>query len=174
MNDRNIKPVTNKISDEELYNLLDVDLSFRKNVEYLRDNDIKIDDKRVRRILKNKKNNYYNISNSVSEEVLSTTINDKMETSPHHNYNFTDSSSSEIYHIDNTESLEMNYDEFYTIQETEDEEIDYCEVINEEYNKFQYDLEVREMNLRHFTCIEAGNEFYELIDEVCGTNLSSY
>jgi hypothetical protein len=53
--DRELSTKQNKLSDEEIYALLNPNLSIRKNREFLNDNDIKISEKKLRALLKKKK-----------------------------------------------------------------------------------------------------------------------
>lgn len=78
LSERDIKKVNNKITDEELYNLLDVNLSIRKNQQFLKDNDINVGKERINKILNNKKNNIISI-NQDNNCYVSSSINDKTE-----------------------------------------------------------------------------------------------
>ena len=51
------KVLSGKLSDNELYKIIDIKLSFRKNIEILRDSDIKISQKKLQELLKMKKEN---------------------------------------------------------------------------------------------------------------------
>lgn len=85
LKNRGLKTDSNKVTDEELMGLLDINLSVRKNMDFLKDNDIKVGKDRVNKLLNQLKNNYISINNisintiQSEEEHLSTTINVKME-----------------------------------------------------------------------------------------------
>lgn len=46
------------------------------------------------------------------------------------------------------------------------------ESINDEFEKYQEELLVREKKLKLITNLEVEDDFYKLIDDVCGTELS--
>lgn len=54
----------------------------------------------------------------------------------------------------------------------EEERNDYIEEINNEYDKYQEELSIREKKLKLITRISIDDEFFKLVDEVCGSNLS--
>lgn len=108
LKNRNIKTDSNKVSDEELIELLDVNLSVRKNLQFLKDNNIKVSKDRVNKLLNYKKNISINQFNSSNEELLSTTLNVKMESKDSEESNFIVTSDSEnIYNVDETDWNEL-------------------------------------------------------------------
>ena len=52
---RMIKTDNNKLSDNEVLDMIDITLSYRKTYEWFKGNDIKIGDKRLRRLYNKKK-----------------------------------------------------------------------------------------------------------------------
>ena len=80
-NNRNIKTDKNKLSDYEIMDLIDLTLSYRKSYEWFKDNNIKVGDKRLRRLYNKKKegiNGSYQGEYSIKENRLHT-INVKTE-----------------------------------------------------------------------------------------------
>lgn len=80
-NNRNIKTDKNKLSDYEIMDLIDLTLSYRKSYEWFKDNNIKVGDKRLRRLYNKKKegiNGSYQGEYSIKENSLHT-INVKTE-----------------------------------------------------------------------------------------------
>lgn len=56
----------------------------------------------------------------------------------------------------------------------EDNEINNISIedINNEFDKYQEDLSIREKKLKYLTRISIDDDFFKLVDEVCGSNLS--
>lgn len=80
-NNRNIKTDKNKLSDYEIMDLIDLTLSYRKSYEWFKDNNIKVGDKRLRRLYNKKKegiNGSYQGEYSIKENSLHT-INVNLE-----------------------------------------------------------------------------------------------
>lgn len=80
-NNRNIKTDKNKLSDYEIMDLIDLSLSYRKSYEWFKDNNIKVGDKRLRRLYNKKReeiNGSYQVEYSTNEKSLHT-INVKTE-----------------------------------------------------------------------------------------------
>lgn len=74
-NNRNIKTDKNKLSDYEIMDLIDLTLSYRKSYEWFKDNNIKVGDKRLRRLYNKKKegiNGSYQGEYSIKEKRLHT------------------------------------------------------------------------------------------------------
>lgn len=49
----------------------------------------------------------------------------------------------------------------------------YIDDINNDFDDFQEELKRNELNLKYHTVIEVDDDFYSMIDEMCGTELSS-
>lgn len=113
LKDRNIKTDSYKLTDEEIYNIVDINDSFRNNLQFLKDNNIKIGRNRLLKIINNKKNNY-NISNGDITSIEVTTINSETEKRNTKNNEVIDSSTSEfsveqvIEKIDNIDVTSFN------------------------------------------------------------------
>ena len=105
LKNRGIKTDSNKLTDEEIIELLDVRLSVRKNLEFLKDNDIKIGKDRVNKLLNIKKNNQYNNTYSTNEELLPTTLNVKMESKDSEESNLKVTSDYDFIHEEIIESI---------------------------------------------------------------------
>lgn len=54
------------------------------------------------------------------------------------------------------------------------EDKDFNEEINNQFEEFQRRIEDEEKKLKFITLIDVPNEFFNLIDDVCNTDLSSY
>lgn len=150
LKNRNIKTNNNKLSDEEIIGLLDVNLSVRKNLEFLKDNDIKIGKDRVNKLLNIKKNN--NQYNSVQEEQLfiSTTINDKMENK--------DSEIFELNHASNSDFINEEIIE----QINSIDVVDFCKC----YNGIEEVIKKVHKNIFIINVDKINNVFYGLMNKV--------
>ena len=46
------------------------------------------------------------------------------------------------------------------------------EIINQQFDNFQKELEIKQINLKYQTHIEINDDFYKLIDNISGSELS--
>ncbi len=74
INEKGIKSDSSKVTDDELMNILDINLSIRENMRILKDNGIKVGNKRVSKILNVLKNSNNNIVNNT---IIYTSNNNK-------------------------------------------------------------------------------------------------
>lgn len=72
LKENGLKTDNNKLTDEELLNILDVNLSVRKNLEILKDNNIKISKDRINKLLNQLKDNN---NDSISINIYNNYIN---------------------------------------------------------------------------------------------------
>ena len=213
LSDRDIKPIVEgRMSDEEAYELIDINLSIRKNMEffkeYCKEKGLTLGEERMKKLKKLKEKQITlssinpkteketqlseNYDDKTSNNTLSS-INPEMEKQPHPDYETKYDNEFELLEFDEILNEEtegalygfdrdflgnepkqiLETDEYGNQHENQDEsDMPAVSNINDEFDRFQEDLCVREKRLKTFVRFEIDDDLFNVIEELSGISYS--